>query len=281
MVVSEPAVASSEELPRRFPVDQLLRIIRLLSRSPAGLYWLLGRLPRNKQGRKRLVLGIVSLLLIGGITAELTLAPRHLPWHPLAIDDRAGFSTDLKLAAISLGPESWCDRLVDGSTVLETASLDAHDGDGSCGWESAYHLASSNGVTLKGNSPYAMRCPLAAGAHIWLTSVDYHARQMLGSAVVRIHHAGTYSCRRMNNRSTGPMSQHAYANAWDVTGFELADGRVVSIEKHWNDNGPFRAFLRAARDDACNIFRVVLGPEFNAQHHDHLHVDMGNGSRCR
>ena len=262
-------------------MDLLLRFVRLLSKSPEALYWLLRRLPRNRQSRKRLVLAALSLLLVGVVAAELTLAPRHLPWHPLVIDDRAGFSTDLKLAAISLGPESWCDRLIDGSTALEAMSLEAHDGEGGCGWTSAYDLASSNGVTLKGKATYAMQCPLAAGAHIWLTSVDYRAREILGSAVVRIHHAGTFSCRRMYNRSTGPMSQHAYANAWDVTGFELADGRVVSIEKHWDDNGPFRSFLRAARDDACNIFRVVLGPEFNAQHHDHLHLDMGNGARCR
>lgn len=49
------------------------------------------------------------------------------------------------------------------------------------------------------------------------------------------------------------MSEHAYANAWDVTGFELADGRVVSVQKHWRDAGPLRTFLRAVRDDACNI----------------------------
>ena len=77
------------------------------------------------------------------------------------------------------------------------------------------------------------------------------------------------------------MSQHAYANAWDVTGFELVDGRVVSVEQHWRSPGPLGTFLRAARDDACNIFRVVLGPDYNAEHRDHLHLDMGYGLRCK
>lgn len=76
------------------------------------------------------------------------------------------------------------------------------------------------------------------------------------------------------------MSEHAYANAWDITGFELADGRVVSVRKHWNDAGSLRTFLRTVRDDACNIFRVVLGPDYNDEHHDHLHVDMGGGLTC-
>jgi len=239
--------------------------------------WLL----QNRQRRRAILLGAVSVLVVGGIAAELTLEPRHLPWHLLSIDERAGFSTDLKLAAINLGPESWCRRLLSGSNTLQTTTLPSQDGDGDCGWSTAYHVDSSNGVMLNGKPPYAMRCPLTAGAHIWLTSADYRAREVLGSGLSRVHHAGTYSCRRMYNRSSGPMSEHAYANAWDVTGFELADGRVISVEKHWNAEGPLSRFLHAVRDDACYIFRVVLGPDYNAEHHDHLHVDMGNGLRCQ
>ena len=257
------------------------KVVDAILDSAAELIQLLRWLTRRGKNRRRFVLGIILVLLGGGIAAELMLEPRHLPWRPLAIDARAGFSTDLKLAAIGIGPASWCDRLIAQSTVLETTSLKPRDDKGGCGWSTAVNLDSSNGVTLNGKPPYAMRCPLAAGAHIWLTSVDHRAREILGSGLARMHHAGTFSCRRMYNRSSGPMSEHAYANAWDVTGFELADGRVVSIEKHWNSQGPFRNFLRAARDDACNIFRVVLGPDYNAQHHDHLHVDMGNGLRCQ
>lgn len=255
--------------------------MRLLTRRTPGLYPLFRWLMRSKKRRRTTLFGGISILVAGSIAAELTLEPRHLPWHPLAIDERAGFSTDLKLAAIDLGPASWCRRLLSGSNTLQTTSLSSHDSDGGCGWPTAFHVDSSNGVSLAGTPPYAMRCPLAAGAHIWLTSADYRARKILGSELSRIHHAGTYSCRRMYGRSKGPMSQHAYANAWDVTGFELADGRVVSVEKHWDAEAPLGDFLRAVRDDACNIFRVVLGPDYNAEHHDHLHVDMGNGLRCK
>jgi hypothetical protein len=227
-----------------------------------------------------LLLGSFFVVLVGSIVAEFTLAPRHLPWHPLAIDERAGFSTDIKLSILNLGPQSWCQRLTATSSTLSATSLDPHDGDGHCGWSNALNLDSSAGITLTGKPPNAMQCSLAAGAHIWLTSVNHRAREILGSELVRVHHVGTYSCRRMYNRSGGRMSEHAYANAWDVTGFELADGRVVSVQKHWHKQGPLRTFLRAARDDACNIFRVVLGPDYNDAHHDHLHVDMGSGLRC-
>jgi len=237
-------------------------------------------LVRSKRNRRYVIIGSLSVALVGSVVAEFTLAPRHLPWHPLAIDDRAGFSTDIKLGVIALGPQSWCERLTAKSKTLAVTALEPRDDEGSCGWEKALNVDSSGGVLLRGNTDYAMQCPLAAGAHIWLTSINHRAREILGSELVRVHHVGTYSCRRMYNRSAGRMSEHAYANAWDVTGFELADGRVVSVQKHWNDPGSLQTFLRAVRDDACNIFRVVLGPDYNDAHHDHLHVDMGGGLRC-
>ena len=35
-----------------------------------------------------------------------------------------------------------------------------------------------------------------------------------------------------------------------------------------------QAFLRTIHDDACKMFWTVLGPEANAAHRDHFHVDM-------
>ncbi len=235
---------------------------------------------RNRKNRKRFAIGGVLVLIVVGIAGELLLAPRHLPWRPLAIDERSGFSTGIKLAVVGMGPNRWCERLIEGSTVLVTVSLPSQDGPNDCGWSSALHIESSGGKVLTGNSPIAMTCPLAAGAHIWLTSIDRRARELLGSGLVRVHHAGSYSCRRMYNRSSGPMSEHAYANAWDVTGFELADGRIVSVLEHWEVAGSLQDFLIAVRNDACDIFRVVLSPDYNDAHHDHLHVDMGMGMRC-
>lgn len=261
-------------------MNQFLKFLRRLSRPPAGFFQLIRWLTRNKKRRRQLAIAGIIVVLVSSITAELTLQPRHLPWHPLDIEDRAGFATDIKLLFIDMGPRSWCNRLVAGSNSLITTPLKALDDNGSCGWKSALNLDSSDGITLTGQPPYAMQCPLAAGAHIWLTSIDFRAREILGSKLARVHHVGTYSCRRMYNRSSGRMSEHAFANAWDVTGFELADGRVVSVQKHWNQQGLFRTFLRAVRDDACNIFSVVLGPDYNDAHHDHLHVDMGGGLRC-
>ncbi len=259
----------------------ILTIFRFLSRFPvlimAGVAWLLYG-PKN---RKLFVAAVAASLIAGVVVAELTLDHRHLPWRPLDIDDRAGFSTDLKLRVMDLGPASWCRSKLAESELLQTRTVDGLDGEGSCGWKRAYHLEESDGIVLSGKATYPMRCSMAVGAHIWIRSIDHHARNVLGSGLKRVHHAGTYSCRRMYNRKSGRMSEHAFAKAWDVTGFELEDGRVISVLKHWKQRGANRTFLRKVHDDACRIFSVTLGPDFNAAHRDHFHVDVGGGVSCR
>ncbi len=236
---------------------------------------------RKRENRRRFVIGVLIAVTTTVALGELMLDHRHLPWRPLAIDDRAGFATDFKLRLINLGPASWCRNLLEDSRLLRARHIDAHDEEGGCGWPEAYHIEKSGEHSLTGSSVYPMRCELASGAHIWITSIDARARSELGSGLARVHHVGTYSCRRMYNRKRGKMSKHAYAQAWDVTGFELEDGRVISVLKHWEKRGPKRNFLRAVRDDACRIFNVVLGPDYNAAHRDHFHVDMGGGVACR
>ncbi|MGI9295185.1 MAG: extensin family protein [Pseudomonadales bacterium] len=224
---------------------------------------------------------LLALIAVVAIIADFLLPYRHLPWRPLEIDQPVGFATGFKLTLLNYSPRSWCDNLVQRSEQLQTTSVDTHEGKNGCGWSSAYQIATSGEVKLRGKQLSAMRCVLTAGSHIWLTNVDQLAEKYLGSNIARVHHAGTYSCRRMYNRSSGPMSEHAFANAWDVTGFELRDGRVISIKKHWVPRGSERQFLRAARDSACAIFSVVLSPDYNDAHNDHLHLDMGQGLSCQ
>jgi hypothetical protein len=77
------------------------------------------------------------------------------------------------------------------------------------------------------------------------------------------------------------MSEHATANALDISGFVLADGRRITLRAGWNAGGAEARFLRAARDGLCDFFRVVLGPDHNALHADHFHVDQGLFLSCR
>jgi hypothetical protein len=99
--------------------------------------------------------------------------------------------------------------------------------------------------------------------------------------VSRIVHFGTYSCRNINHRTIGRRSEHASANALDVAGFVLADGTSVTVAQDWKGDSRKAALLRDLRDGACRFFDVVLGPDYNAAHRDHFHLDMGRYRACR
>ena len=112
--------------------------------------------------------------------------------------------------------------------------------------------------------------------------VDRAARQWLGAPVRSIETFGSYSCR--NVAGTGRRSAHATAEAIDVSGFVLADGRRITVQAGWSGGSPAeRRFLRAIHASACRRFATVLGPDYNSAHHDHLHLEgvAQGGTYCR
>ncbi len=40
-------------------------------------------------------------------------------------------------------------------------------------------------------------------------------------------------------------------------------------------------FLREVRQRACDLFDVTLGPDYNAAHKNHFHLDVGGDHACR
>lgn len=125
-----------------------------------------------------------------------------------------------------------------------------------------------------------VRCELAQRFAGWAQyGIARAAEQLLGSPLVRIETMGSYSCRTI--AGSPKLSQHAHANAIDIAGFVLADGRRISVKDGWNGSNQERAFLRTIHASACKRFGTVLGPEYNAAHRDHLHVDMSGQGYCR
>lgn len=128
----------------------------------------------------------------------------------------------------------------------------------------------------------AMTCPLAKNFAAWARyAVLPAARVHLGEDVVKIETMGTYSCRNIYGGRSGRLSQHAFANAVDVSAFILADGRRISLENGWNGGAKERAFLQALHKSACRRFGTVLGPDYNAAHYNHFHFDMSGNGYCR
>lgn len=128
----------------------------------------------------------------------------------------------------------------------------------------------------------AMTCPLARSFSGWANyAVRPAARQFFGAEVVKIETMGTYACRNVNGAASGRLSQHASANAVDVSAFVLSDGRRISLIRDWNGDRDAQGFLRALHKSACRRFGTVLGPDYNRAHHDHFHFEMNGNGFCR
>ena len=74
-------------------------------------------------------------------------------------------------------------------------------------------------------------------------SIQPIAKRIFGSEAKRLKHIGTYNCRSMR-QFKGVLSQHAFANALDVSGFVFKDGQSISVKRDWKVDGPKSQFLK-------------------------------------
>ena len=194
--------------------------------------------------------------------------PQHNPLAPLDVRHPPGIATSSKLLSVTEN-RGECRAALSRSGV-QFRQLPAQ-GEGPCGLLDRTQLTQA---ALAPSTP-VMTCPVAAGLEIWVRhGLQAAAQEHLGATVTQIDHIGTVSCRRMNNRRSGPWSEHASGNAIDIRSFTLSDGRVVDIEAGWGQ-GEEGEFLVAARNAACASFRTVLSPDYNASHSNHFHLDQG------
>ncbi len=148
--------------------------------------------------------------------------------------------------------------------------------------------------------PATVTCTLAKALSVWLTeAVQPEANTLFGSAVSKLH-AGSYTCRNRNGAPLQRLSEHALANAIDISDFVLVSGEHIAVadsspngdppppvpkpgrgsgetftvqlaSARWN--GHKREFLKSVRHEACGIFGTVLGPGADDAHESHLHLE--------
>ena len=199
----------------------------------------------------------------------------HNPWGPIDLAARPGLGIWNHLTRLKENTPL-CYVVLDAADV-DYARLSDSDRDGGCGIK--------RGLVLERSlTPYSaslkMSCHQTAALYVWERHYARPAAEtLLGSPIVRIETYGSFSCR--NVAGTNRLSQHAYGNAIDISGFMLADGRRVDVKKHWGSDGPEGDFLRFVHAGGCKLFSVTLGPDYNAAHADHFHFDMGRGDVCR
>jgi hypothetical protein len=218
------------------------------------------------------LLGMAALLLYGHARSH----PEDLPWTKLDLAQPVGAFTGRKLAALS-AEGAQCRALLRQAGV-RFAALPAQTSGAQCGYRDAVQFRAGGALAI-GYAPADLgtSCPVAAGLALWEWNVVQPAAiRHFGSKVTRIDHLGSYSCRRIYGRAEGSWSEHSTANAVDIAGFRLADGRRVTVLGNWADEDAKAAFLREVRDGACDLFATVLSPDYNAAHRDHFHFDQAD-----
>lgn len=228
-----------------------------------------------------ILVGLLLLVMATGLLAVhrgwLAIPPAWNPWHTLDVAAPPNLLTRYKLGRLS-ADGALC-RTVLLNTTMEFEVLEDRVTGPSCGFENAVlvrHTLSEVGEA------FSLSCRTAVSLALWERHVvQPAAERYYGQAVRGFEHFGSYACRNVYGRPEATRSRHASAEAWDVAGFVLTDGRRIRVARDWQGEGDDAAFLREVRSGACRFFDGVLGPDYNAAHHDHLHLDRGPYRICR
>jgi hypothetical protein len=140
-----------------------------------------------------------------------------------------------------------------------------------CSVAAPVSVTSFGNRTIQLTEQAVLNCAMAEKLALWLRdSVDPAAERILGGRLAGLRLKGSYKCRSVNWDDDQRMSQHAFGNAIDITAFQIGDQWITVGQAA----GKQEEFLNAVRNSACDHFTTVLGPGSNANHADHLHVDL-------
>ncbi|MEO0717439.1 MAG: extensin family protein [Pseudomonadota bacterium] len=220
---------------------------------------------------------LVSLGIVNyGLSSGRITFPAHMtPFEPLDLNGEDTYAQRWKIWRTGYDGDYCQQAIVDSGARVKV--LDDQRFSPACSKIDVVEMAGLSQAAMK---PLDTKCAVAVQTYLWERRVVQPAAQKhFGIPVSEVLHFGSYNCRTM--RGSNRMSQHARANAIDVSGFRLKNGRVISLVKDWNGSEEERAFLREVRDGACDHFTAVLGPEFNALHADHFHFDLGWWPKCK
>lgn len=226
--------------------------------------------------RRLIGVALLSLFVLAGwslLHPQQSLIPAAWnPTKPLEVADPITPLTDWKIRSVMAHPGS-CTAILEGYGAALTPKVDLVESD-ACFIAQRVSLTGLQSTRLR---PFDTTCEVALRLAMWREhSLAPAAEQHFGQGVREIRHYSSYNCRRIRTSrgESDRMSTHATARAVDVSGFVLDDGTLVDLKKHWNGEDAKAAFLRDAQQGACDHFGLVLGPNYNALHADHFHMQL-------
>jgi hypothetical protein len=206
-----------------------------------------------------------------------------MPKAPLPEPPAGPTPPDVPLPETSREDDPDCQAL-DREAVAVTEPAPPIEGPGVCGTEPVVTLSGvrrREGGIVEIKPAATLRCAMARAVATYVRDDLEPAAASAGSGLARLDTAGSYSCRGRNNVSGGKLSEHGRANALDIAGFALSDGRSFGV---YDADMP-EALAAAAKRAACVRFNTVLGPGADGHHENHLHVDLqprrNHGKLCQ
>ncbi|MGE3831226.1 MAG: extensin family protein [Parvibaculaceae bacterium] len=170
-----------------------------------------------------------------------------------------------------MAPPAQC--LSDPRTLGNAERLDPIDEGNGCQIPNPWRMTSIAGVEL--SQPATINCSVAGPLSDWINNVvQPAANDAFGERVTVVGVAASYSCRPRNNQRGARMSEHGFGNAIDISSFTLESGRKVDVRGSWIKPSDENRFLSGVREEACGMFKTVLGPGSDSHHKDHLHLDL-------
>jgi hypothetical protein len=231
------------------------------------------------------LIAALALLLVGAIVLrdQQRRHPERLPWTPLSLSRPIGPFTGAKIVGLTEDADQCRQLLREAGVAFTPLSPIAGE---QCGYADGVTLVPGGSLASRFQpAPLATACPVAAALLVWEREIVRPAAQRhFKTGVAAFEHFGSFNCRRIAGSPN--WSEHATADAIDIAGFRLADGRRVRVLAGWTGKADEAAFLREVRDGACRLFGTTLSPDYNAAHADHFHLDqakrgMAGGGVCR
>ena len=186
--------------------------------------------------------------------------------EPKTFREAAG--EDFKTSEVTSAPSVCRQRLEKFAVITPMPRL---IGPGSCGGTDIVRMdavmVAGKKVDIK-PAPY-LQCPMAEQLALWVRDDTTPLLAAIGGVMKSLETYDDFSCRGRNRKLFGKVSEHGKANAIDLRGFTLQDGRYI----HLTDMKADKPLRDGARASACARFKTVLGPGSDGYHEEHIHID--------
>lgn len=108
--------------------------------------------------------------------------------------------------------------------------------------------------------------------------LDELAGILAAEGIVEVVHAGSHNCRLVAGSTV--LSPHASALAFDLVQLKTRSGELLSVLGDWDGPSEASRWLHWLTEELYDrrVFNVIITPDHDAGHRDHLHLDLTPGA---